>query len=206
MELFALKKAVNPEMGDGDIARLAKIDPQAPGRWAKKYGSYYLSWLEEFLEQYVEDDHAKLLDMVGMTRARQGNFQFWDRMAKKHGVIADEPKEMKVTLNTNFEVILQGGDLADARRRILQEVRGLGDARAIEVVSAPARELGGGVEGSGGGAGDLPTGPLALPAPLGRDGGRSEREGAVSAVSKRPSLAGSDPRLGKRAVPPGAKK
>lgn len=171
MFLFAMEKAKAPGEGDGELAKRAGIPSGSPRKWAQKYGSLYLEWLDEFVEATHFSRQAEVLEAVGMVNATQGDHKFWKDMAKKHGVISEETKDIRVTINTDFNVILAQGDLADARRRILQEVRGLGNEGEPGVVDITPSEDTSSPESTGGGAGNLQGRPMALPTPLGRNRG-----------------------------------
>lgn len=123
MILFAQMKAKYSNKSDTAICRELDISPNLPGTWRKKYGSLYTEWLDEFQDNYTEKK-AELLEAVGMVNATQGNFQFWRELARTHNVIKDEVKTQHLTINTDFSAILIG-DLDEARKRILQEVRGV---------------------------------------------------------------------------------
>lgn len=206
MVLFAIEKAKAPGEGDPELARRAGISPSQPAAWAKKYGTMYLAWLEEFIEASHFSRQAEVLEAVGMIHATQGQYAYWKDLAKKHGVIADEVKEVRVTLNTDFNIVLAQGDLADARRRILQEVRGLGEPGKPRVVDVTPPKDTTSPEGAGSGAGDMQGRSVALPPPLVRDGGQPERGTPVPAVSKRDTPPGTNKVLAKRAVPSRTKK
>lgn len=206
MVLFAIEKSKAPGDGDGELARRAGIDSETPRMWAKKYGQLYVEWLDEFVETAGFSREAEVLEAVGMLHATQGNYQFWSQMAKKHGVIADEVKEVRVTLNTDFNIVLAQGDLADARRRILQEVRGLGDPGKPRVVDVTPPKDAAGTQGAGSGAGDMQGRSMALSPPLVRDRGQPERGTPVSAVPQRDTPPSTDKVLAKRAVPSRSKK
>lgn len=144
MILFANEKAKNLTRGDPDIAREAGIDPSLPGGWARKYGSYYLTWLEEFIEASAFSKQAEVLEAVGMIHATQGSYSFWKDMARKHGVIADEIKQQNITINTDFSQILLGNSAEAARDIILAEVMGIKKGAPIEanaVVVTPDEKI-----------------------------------------------------------------
>lgn len=135
MQLFAIEKAKNPGLGDREVAEHAGIDPQNPGRWACKYGSHYLTWLEEATESAVVGKEAVLLERVGMMQALQrNNYSYWKDLAKKYGVIKEEVKEQNLTI-----VDFGGASFADLeglRSQILREVMGVGSASEAIAVEA----------------------------------------------------------------------
>lgn len=202
MILFAMEKAKAPGDSDTEVAKRAGITPSSPSKWAKKYGTLYLEWLDEFIETAFYSKQAEVLEAVGMIHATQGSYQHWRDMSKKHGVIAEDVKEVRVTLNTDFNIVLAQGDLADARRRILQEVRGLGEPGKPRVVDVTPSKDASSPEGSGNRAGNLQGGSLALPDSLGGDGRQSERGTPIPALPERHTPTGVDKILAKRAVPP----
>lgn len=183
MIIFAAEKSKNPEMGDPDIARLAGLDPASPGMWVRKYGALYLTWLEECIEATAFGKEAQVLEMVGMIEASQGAFSFWKEMARKHGVIQDEVKELTVQVNTNFTTILAGESAQDARRRLLQEIRGLGNGGKPVVVDVTPSENTASPTSTGDRASNVQGGPVALPAALGSNRRRTKRREPIPGVS-----------------------
>lgn len=189
MILFSIFKAENPGKSEDELCELAGIDPQLPSRWARKYGTLYLEWLDEAEDQSVLDD-AKVLERVGMMQAVQpGNYQYWRDMAKSKGVIKEEVREQKITINTDFSaILLAGGSFDEARARILETHRGMGNAIGSGM-AAPPRV--GEPEGAGVGARPLQARPVALAHALGADGGRAEQREPLPAVPEQDTFAGS---------------
>lgn len=143
MLLFAMKKAENQAESDTEVARIAGIDPQLPNRWASKYGTLYLEWLEEFVDSTPMGNEAALLERVGMIQALQSNnYSFWKDLAKKYGVIKEEVGNLSITLNTDFTAVLVEGSPERARERILREVMGVGSSNVKEIqASSPSGEI-----------------------------------------------------------------
>lgn len=184
MILYAIKKAKNQHLCDSEVCGLAKIDPQLPNRWEVKYGSYFRDWLEEAMDMEVEDE-AEVLHAVGMMQAvRPGNFQYWREMARTKGVIKEEQPKIGLTLNTDFTVVMAavGGDFNAARARILQDLRGVGDAGGSRVALPLEPGYAGGDPGPGAGTSQVQERPVALAHALGANGGRAEHREPVSAV------------------------
>lgn len=149
----------------------------------------YLDWLDSAVDGECGQEDAAVLERVGMINATQkGGYSYWKDMARKHGVIKDEVKETKVTINTDFTAILAMGDLDAARRRILQELRGVefeGGSGVVDVT--PIREL----EGARSGTSQVQEGSMVLAHPLGSDRGRSEQGASLPALSQQDSPASS---------------
>jgi len=187
MQLFAIKKSESPGLGDGDIAKEMNIDPQLPRRWAERYGRHYLEWLEEYVESNVTGNEALVLERVGMVQAVQrNNYSFWRDMAKKHGVIKEEVKDTThITINTDFSHIFVGADFNDARRKILDAYRGLGNKTGPGVVDVAHERLQicEGREDSG--VGSMQDGPVEVVNPLGEDRGHAEQGEPVPAVPRK---------------------
>lgn len=200
MRIFAMEKAKNPGAGDRDVCREAGLDPQCAEKWAERYGSHYLEWLEEFIEQTPSGKEAALLERVGMVQALEpGNFQYWRELARTHGVIKEEVREQKITINTDFsQILIAGEDFEDARRRILQKYRGVVDAREPRVVDVTRKRE---QASPGDGTGDLQKEPLALDHALGEDGGHAKQGEPVSALSGKNSPPSHRRNLGKRKIP-----
>lgn len=202
MILYSVKKAKNPHLSDGEACDLAGIDRQLPSRWLAKYGHHYREWIEEALDHDSADD-AEVLERVGMVNAVQGNYQFWRDMARQKGVIKEEVKEVKISINTDFSALLNGvnGDIVEARKRILLKARG------VVVPGGPGMAAAAGVgeyPGAGDGAGELQERPLEMANALGTDRGRSERDQPLPALSERPAFASAYRVLDEGEVPPGA--
>lgn len=185
MLLFAMKKAEFPGLGDGEVSERAGIDPQLPGRWAKKYGTLYLEWLEEFCEQTPFGQDAALLERVGMVQAIQSNnFSYWKEMAKVKGVIKEEAAPTHLTINTDFSAVFIG-DFNDARRKILEAYRGVVNPGGSRVVDAPVERLEDGAQGPGAGTSPLQAGSVEVAHPLGEDRGHPEQGIPVPAVPRK---------------------
>lgn len=144
MILYSIHKAKG--LSDAEACLAAEIDPQLPGRWATKYGTYYTEWLSEACDQGVMDD-AAVLERVGMVNALQGNYQFWRDMARTKGVIKEEQPKASLTINTDFRVIMtaSGGDLEALRAKMMEELLGIKQAlppspARVEVVPEKKKE------------------------------------------------------------------
>lgn len=140
MIVFAIEKAKSPGDSDHAIAERAGMKGSNPSTWAKKYGVMYLEWLEEFIETSHFSKQAEVLEAVGMVHATQGSYSFWKDMARKHGVIADEQKEVKVTISTDFSQVLMavGNNFEAAKAKMLADLRGVKDTKkTIEVEAIP---------------------------------------------------------------------
>jgi len=197
MILFAIEKSKAPGEADGTLAKRAGIDPSLPCKWASKYGQLYLNWLEEFVDTNVGDRQAEVLEAVGMIQATQLNgYSFWKDMAKKHGVIKDDAKVQNIVINTDFSQILIG-DPVEARRRILQETRGLVIPTGLGVAPPPGV---GQHQGAGSGTGDLQERPVEIFDALDSDGRRPEQGAPVPVVSKQTTPSGNNRVLGKRKI------
>ena len=186
MVQFSLYKAEMPGATCAEVCASAGIDPQNPGRWASKYGSHFLIWLEEAVEHCGIDD-ARVLYRVGMAQAMQpGNYQYFRDFARTLGIIKDEVKVQNITINTDFSQILIacGGDLERARSELLQKARGV----VIQARPGVALPIDVGQPGGGGGAGDrvsqLQGESMALDDSLGADGGCATEGKPVPAISK----------------------
>lgn len=146
MILYSINLGKNPGLTSAEVCRLTKIDPGLPGKWAAKYGTYFLNWLEEAKDAQTDDD-AAVLERVGMIRAVQaGGFSFWKEMARAKGVIKDEQPKKGLTINTDFTVIMQesGGNLELARQKMLAAVRGhaqpVAEQKIIEAEVVPVKK------------------------------------------------------------------
>ncbi len=185
MILYSIHKAKNQGLADSEVCALAGLDAQNPMRWRVKYGTYFTDWLEEAIDHQSMDD-AAVLERVGMIQAAQpGNYQYWRDMSRSKGVLKDEIKEVKITLNTDFSALL-GGDLAEARKRILLKARGM------VVPGRPGVATGAGERehpGPGNRASDVQERSLEMANALGKDRGRSERSEPLPAVPKQDSFA-----------------
>lgn len=197
MILFAIEKAKAPDESDAELARRSGSNPNMPNAWARKYGELYKVWLDEFVEGASFSRESEVLELVGMIQASQGNFSFWKEMARKHGVIKDEVKELSLTINTDFSQILVG-DPNEARRRILLETRG------VVVPTRPGVAAPTGIgqqEGAGSGAGDVLQKPMEIPNTLDSDGRQPEQGKSVSVVPKQNPPSGSRRILANRKIP-----
>lgn len=203
MILFSVVKSRHPGMSDEEACLEAQLDPQLPARWAGKYGSYYLDWIEEAIDQGVAADDAAVLERVGMVNALQGNFQFWREMARTKGVIKEELPSKGITINTDFTVVLAavGGDVHAARARLLQAARGLGDPGGSGMASPLSL---GQPAGAGARAGELQARPVEMAHALGANRGRAEQGPAIPAVSKQAAFASTYVVLDEGEVPTGA--
>lgn len=196
--LFAIEKAKAPGESDYELAKRAGVDAANPSKWAKKYGQLYLEWLEEFVEASHFSKQAEILEAVGMVHATQGQYSYWKDMARKHGVIQDEAKTLALTVNTDFTQILIGDPL-EARRRILQEARGVVVQGGVGV-AAPS---GIGEQTSpGSGAGNVQDGPVEVLNALDTNRRQSEFRESVPVIPAKTSPSGSNRILAKRKIPP----
>lgn len=193
MILYSIYRAENPGAGTSEVCRMAGVDPVMPGRWAAKYGSHFMNWIEEALDAQTNDD-AKVLERVGMIQASQGNFQFWREMARTKGVIKEEQPKRGITLNTDFTVVLAavGGNFDAARQQILSAHRGVeykGEPGVVVVASGGQRNS------AGDGASAVQGQPVAVPNALGTNGGCTKQRKPVPAISEQDASPSSDPVL-----------
>ena len=186
MVQYSLYKAEMPGAGCAEVCAAAGIESQNPARWASKYGSHFLSWLEEAVEHCGIDD-ARVLYRVGLAQAMQpGNYQYFRDFARTLGIIKEEVKAQNITINTDFSMILAacGGDLERARSELLQKARGVViPGRPGLALSSDERQQGSD-SSQGDRAGIMQVEPVAMDDPLGTDGGRPAERASVPAVSK----------------------
>lgn len=199
MILYSIYKGRNPAKTEQEVCELAGLDSQLPGRWSRKYGSYYTDWLDEAIDGECGQDAALVLERVGMIQATQkGNYQYWRDLARKHGVIQDEVKPAQITINTDFTAILAMGDLNAARTRILQELRGVGIPAGSRVVDVtPVGEH----KGPGTRASEVQGRSMALPNSLGSNRGRPEQGSSLPALSQQDTSPSAYDILDEGAVP-----
>lgn len=181
MILFLAEKGKNPHMTDEEVLEKLGIDTHSARRWELKYGHHYTDWYEEMLDQHLDSSDQRVLDMVGMVEAVQGNFNFWKEMSKIRGLIKEDTKEIKITLNTDFSKF-EGMSFEDYRRGILESTRG------VEYSPRPGLAQRAGVgQRQGPGVRTIPVQArsMEIPDPLGEDRGRPERDGPIPALSER---------------------
>lgn len=194
MILYSIHRAKNQGLSDREVCIKAGIDEQLPMRWKVKYGTYFIDWLEEAIDQEGGDD-AAVLERVGMMQAVQGgNFQYWREMARTKGVIKDELPKASLTINTDFTVIMQatGGNLDAARQQLLSAARGLAipDGSRVVIPIVIGNEQGK-HSGEGAGASPLQARPVEMANALGTDRGRPEQGAPIPAVPQQATFAGS---------------
>lgn len=196
MILFAIQKAKNPSCTEEECLTALAINKASHANWKRKYGVHYLDWLEGMIDQHTDHKKVELLEAVGMVEAVQGSFPHWNALAKEYGLLRGDEKNVKITINTDFSkydaALSSAASFEDARRAILGELRG------VEYKGRPGVAVPAGVrahQGPGIRTVEVQGRSLEMDNSLGEDGGRPEREGALSAVPGRPSSHGDDPVL-----------
>jgi hypothetical protein len=187
MILYAITASKHPHLVEDELCDLIGIHRRSVKRWKELYDSpeqkknYFSDWLEEFVDANTNiDEHKKaVLEAVGMINATQGNFQFWREMARTQGVIKEEPKNTSITINTDFSQIAIGADFDEARRKMLENLRGVVVEGRPRVANDPKP---GEREGSGVGASEMQDRSLVLPDTLGTNRRRSTEREHFSAV------------------------
>ncbi len=197
MVLFATYKAKRPTETEEEVLASMNCGTDLHKKWSKQYGTHYTGWLEEMIDQHSQDGKYDILEAVGMVKAVQGSFQHWKEMAKVHGLIKEEVKNVSVTINTDFSKF-KGLDFEEYRRRILESTRGVDYAPRYRVADDPviAKFTGvpdsGSNSGPGGGTVPVQSEPVEVPNALGKDRGCGAAREAVSAVPVGPSLIRAD--------------
>lgn len=184
MILYAVTRAKSPTLVDKEICELTGLAPPTIASWSAKYGHDYLEWLEEMIDQFMPDKEAEMLHAVGMIESLQGNFQFWKEMAKTKGVIKEDVKNLSVTINTDFSHVVNGESFEDARKRILQSLRGVGESGKSRMAESAAIQHAGSSKSKGAGTRTVQERSVVLADPLGSDGGLSGTGQPLPAFSK----------------------
>lgn len=102
--------------------------------------NHFEKWFDNALQIRSSEERA-LLRHVGMTKALEGNFNFFKEMGKTFGAITDEEVDRAPSV---IPFTIRGDatpeEIADARQKLLSEVRALEHASGPRVVGALTKQ------------------------------------------------------------------
>jgi len=157
-----------------------QLCPQLIQNWKTRYNvtkkhKYYKESLgeclvfEEWWDQALQNAMApikEMLELVGKTKASEGDFPFWQALAKTHGVVKHEvieTRNLNVTLDGNEK--LTDSDFAAKRKAIMDSLLGVEQSGGPEVVEPVADEQ----ESTNAGDREVSQRPVVLPDKVGED-------------------------------------
>lgn len=90
--------------------------------------NFFEEWFDNALE-IKSGEERQMLMQVGMQKALEGNFNFWDKLARTFGVINPEAvHEKPMTIPFNLKDDLTPEQIADARQKLLAAHRSMGNS------------------------------------------------------------------------------
>lgn len=171
----ARSSLANEKKSDSELLKELGISKGAIQRWMNEYDPHYSQWLYWFMEN-LRAPIRDALAGIGLDRAMRGEYNFWKDMARTHGAISSDKQEIKLTVSRGVDELasLTPEQLEAEQHRLIGELTG------TSVAPPPEAE---GPESSVLGTSPLQEGPVALPLPVGSDGGLPGPDAALQAVS-----------------------
>lgn len=171
MRLFALSYFCDKEFRGKDPVEICELIGIGKNAYKKflSYDPYFSEWLEQQRLLLGGRSRKHMLEMVGMEKALEGEFNFWKAMSIKEGVISADTLNIGAALPSNLGHFKDMSDeqLLAAENTILANLRGQTEPATIDLSEGPG---GWEPESDPPGTSPLCEGSLVLASELGPDG------------------------------------
>jgi hypothetical protein len=158
-------------LSDDDVCEGVGLSRDQIRRWRKAYNPYFDEWLTEWLENYTNSNVREALEMVGLKKALEGDFQFWKPFALREKIIQPDQQTLSVIpVSLDNYDNLSDDDIKSLQSTLLLAARGVDESGGIGVAEPLDKE---GPESSPHGATEVPAEPVVLPKGVGPDGERA---------------------------------
>lgn len=186
MYRFAMERAKPENLGleNKIILQRVGLSEAMINSWTHQYGEHFTEWLHDALETFAQPIQNSLAG-VGYLEAMRGGpqgFPYWKELARTYGVIKNEAIDVNIVSDKARKLNdLTPEQLEQERSALLASLREMEDEGGSGMAQATEERQPGST-----GHGDSPRqeGPVGLDNAMGDDGGHTQQDPALSAVSR----------------------